>query len=429
MDRKSTLTFYVPKNLDPEIFPEAIRDYAYYFLNLVHWKWIHWKSDSDGFVRLHYQLITKVIPRNLWPQIKNICLRSGIVESDHKTIPNKKSLGYRIARTSQVTHKVICNNPTTVQRIQKFYDSQNRIKAPIHRWLESKLLFLEFDLDQAIEIIQKLKPRKFKSLHDKKTEICKYREKRIEYAKTLNDKQHYLIPDSFGRVHTLITALERELRCCLSVNGQALINIDLANSQPLLLGIFARQYFRNKKSRYRFLNKHFTQNKSPSYCLQEIIEMTKRPICDLPKDVLNYVQLCEWGEFYQSLMKPGEVKNQFKIRFYRGVLFGKNEKQRKYPNTLWQRFQLRYPSIAAALIDLKKRNYRHSAYTLQNYESTMFIKIICGRIMQEKPDTILYTVHDSILTTLNNVNYIKTVILDEFSKLGIHPTLRTEICQ
>jgi hypothetical protein len=75
---------------------------------------------------------------------------------------------------------------------------------------------------------------------------------------------------------------------------------------------------------------------------------------------------------------------------------------------------------------VKGKNYRHSAYLLQNLEATLFIYKICGRIMREKPALPLYTVHDSLLTTREHVEYVRSVILDEFRKLGIHPTLHEE---
>ena len=63
---------------------------------------------------------------------------------------------------------------------------------------------------------------------------------------------------------------------------------------------------------------------------------------------------------------------------------------------------------------------------LQNFEATVFIYRVCGRIMKEKPDLFVATIHDSVLTTPENVEYVETVIRDEFAKLGVTPTLKRE---
>jgi hypothetical protein len=55
----------------------------------------------------------------------------------------------------------------------------------------------------------------------------------------------------------------------------------------------------------------------------------------------------------------------------------------------------------------------------------LFIYRICGRIMRERPRMALLTLHDSLLTSSKaDLDYIVGVILDEFRKLGVTPTLK-----
>ena len=63
---------------------------------------------------------------------------------------------------------------------------------------------------------------------------------------------------------------------------------------------------------------------------------------------------------------------------------------------------------------------------MQAYEATLVIATICERIMRERPDLPIITIHDSFLTTEEHVAYVKSVILDEFSKVGVTPKLKHE---
>src|SRR5262249_7500746 len=83
------------------------------------------------------------------------------------------------------------------------------------------------------------------------------------------------------------------------------------------------------------------------------------------------------GGFYESMMtadelaQGGKYRDRLKRRFC-GVLFGENQGRGRFPNEMRRRFRQRYPAVAAMLRELKRRNYRHSAHVLQNYEATLF---------------------------------------------------------
>jgi hypothetical protein len=261
---------------------------------------------------------------------------------------------------------------------------------------------------------------------------AEYRRRCREYCRRVADGEHWFSCDAFGRVHTPLTALPKELRRCLSVNGQRLVGLDRKNSQPLLLGVFARQYYRKSRmGRSRLLNKSFGGRKSP-YCTQEVRAMSGRAMADLPANLSDYIAVCERGGFYESLMTDKErakgdgYRDRLKRRFYR-VLFGRSRSRNAcFRNELRGRFKARYPSVWAVLRALKRKNYKHSAHVLQNYESTLFIDLVCGRVLRERPDVTLYTIHDSVLTTPDAAAYVRGVILDEFAKLGVTLALREE---
>lgn len=54
------------------------------------------------------------------------------------------------------------------------------------------------------------------------------------------------------------------------------------------------------------------------------------------------------------------------------------------------------------------------------------IEAVCGRLMREHPNCPLVTIHDSVLTTSAWVEVVRQAIVEEFGRMGIHPTLHVE---
>jgi hypothetical protein len=132
-------------------------------------------------------------------------------------------------------------------------------------------------------------------------------------------------------------------------------------------------------------------------------------------------------------MNEGEKRraatdSAFYRRFKARVLtvFYKPNKRGKYPNEMAARLRRRYPSVMRMLKALKRHDYRHAARLMQNFEATMFIRRICGRLMRERPDVPVFTKHDAILTTPEHAMAVMQIIKEEFGKVGIQPHLKRE---
>ena len=417
MKSRKPAAFYVPVDLSLSFLPKPLHGAAQYFLNLIHWKTCWWRADPDGFVYLKQKYLTRVIPARSWLTVKHRLVDAGVVVSDLKVAWGAKAEGYRITDPYRQTHRIECADPTINKKIWKLADDNDRYLLPVHRWLRDKLSLLKFDMAKATVFLATAKPRK------RGFSVKDYRRQRKNYCQLIADGEHVLSCDEYGRVHTLITALEKELRSCLTVGGKPLVGLDLANSQPLLLGLLAKQFLASRMCRARTLDREFARDKHPYRH-----KVGGAQAATLPDDLVRYMQACVAGTFYESLMTDADRakgKAKFKERFYR-VLFGRNRSKNGFPNVLRMRFALKYPTVAKVLHQLKSRNYKQSAYVLQNYEATLFIYRICGRIMEERPRIPLYTIHDCLLTTDEHYDYIRGVMLDEFAKLGVTPQIRKE---
>ncbi len=416
--KNKEVVFYRPIKLKISAYPKHQRDYISYLLEVLHWKDLCYKANGQDFIQLKWSYITKVIPRNQFRDILNLLTDTGVIEEDYTSVAGVKCRGYRLTEDYKTSRRTVCYNPVVNRRIQRLYRNNQAFCTINHRFLEGKLPSSRCNEGRIRMLANQLFPDP-----DERLTKEAYRLKLSQQIDRLVNGDHWLVPDRYGRCHTLITSLPRELRCCLSFDGKPLVGLDLVNSQPLIAGMCARRFHRSDWSRKRFLDRTFPIGVNP-YNYRELAAAQDDSL-DCPEDLQEYIRVCEKGQFYESFMKPGDDRNETKVKFYREVLFGRNKKK----SLLRDRFDAKYPSMANVLAYLKKKEYKKSAWIFQNYEATLFIHAIVGRIRTELPQANIFTIHDSVLTTRNFVAPIKKIIMQEFAKLGVHPTLKEEVYQ
>jgi hypothetical protein len=147
---------------------------------------------------------------------------------------------------------------------------------------------------------------------------------------------------------------------------------------------------------------------------------------DLPQDVIEFINLCEQGVLYDDLMRRLGIgasrRKGFKRLIFSQVFFGKNKQTGK----VRELFARDFPTVYKAINDLKRKDYRQLAYLLQAYESKIMIDVICRKILDELPGTFIATIHDSIMTTPEKADQIKAIMVREFQRFGLNPTIRVE---
>jgi hypothetical protein len=471
MKRRSTaVAFQVPiaANLE-EIFDDELdRHYAARFLDLLHRKMITWDFDRfrPGYIRLMHKYLANLIPVRRLKRIITRLREHGVISVHGSYCPGRNSKGYRLnpgyieCRPYRCTHKEI------IRRIRQQQEETEARFLPVHRHLKKYLRRVEFDQVWANAIIPTMEPD-----NPDKVSVEEYRQILRECCKRLRDRRKSDIHvDKYGRVHTPITNLPKELRECLTIDGKPLVGLDIANSQPLFAGIVAMRYQESRQVRHRMETRDFNTRTTP-YVAQEVKEMARRHearqanvgvgdardrshkpgarqdsgdarssciMCcargpnpmntDLsvvdqvdipPADLIEYLEVCQSGHLYEHLVSNGMDRDGVKREIFAAVYFG-----RLYRNELWTRFEAEFATVGRMLRRLKTPHYQHAARLMQSYESTMMIAIICARILAERPELPIITIHDSILTVPEGVEYIRQVMLEEFGKLGITPILR-----
>ena len=87
-----------------------------------------------------------------------------------------------------------------------------------------------------------------------------------------------------------------------------------------------------------------------------------------------------------------------------------------------------FPTVMEAMRRFKRQDYRRLAHFAQRIESAFMFGRVVPRIMALRPDLFIATIHDSILTTAGDAEFVRHVMRDEFARLGLSPQVKLEPC-
>lgn len=142
------------------------------------------------------------------------------------------------------------------------------------------------------------------------------------------------------------------------------------------------------------------------------------------EDIRQYVQLCERGELYRFVERRLPVNldyNTLKRRVL-STLYDKDS----HRNAVYTVLDEHFPSLMRFVRREKRGDYRRLAHVAQRAESQFMFGRVVPRLMRERPDLFVATIHDSILAPEESAEYVRAVMLAEFAKLGVAPTVRIE---
>lgn len=244
-----------------------------------------------------------------------------------------------------------------------------------------------------------------------------------------------LLDDKGMRFHTAITNCPKLLRNYITIGGQHLVSIDIKNSQPyMLLALLEPNNFkkmRNTTHNYLPIPTTLLSTRNiPSIILRHSSEIISSI------EFQEYKKMVTNGTIYDEFedlvtIGPGEIEAGFSardiVKFRFMLCFyspnGCNS------NGMKSAFRLKFPKIYSLICHLKEEDHRALSILLQRVESILVLDKICGRIAIENPSIPILTIHDSILTTPNYVDYVVKIIEEESSKyIGVAPKLSLEYC-
>lgn len=268
----------------------------------------------------------------------------------------------------------------------------------IYKTLRDNLSIISIDYDGAISFTKNalktkmpLKPKINKDNYqwdfNRVMDIQTY-SKWIKYINDVNDGCYHFNVDlvKTGRVFNFITSLPSALRKFIKINNKAIVELDISNSQPLILN----------------------SNLDTSF-----------------EDVKLYKKLCEEGIFYsymENRIKENGLETDdrtFKVDFFSKIYFSTEKRNSKWRTI----FNNEFPNVAKTISEIKKENHVDLAIKLQRKEAEIFINTISKKCINEGINEF-FTIHDAIYTTEDNVDEVYNILLESFKENGLNPTIK-----
>lgn len=287
------------------------------------------------------------------------------------------------------------------------------------KWFDSE--YLTLDADAALDDINGLNISERKLLSIKNS-ICNF----------VNGNKWFIKHNKDKRLHTNLTNMKSEVRKHLKFKGEQLINIDINNSQIFFLLVLLDKINKNKieditKDKYIISEvisesldqSEFQRFKNLVLSGSFYTTLGSKLISDLGE--LGHYRKCKYNHITgkpvytiynqpKALMKP--------IAFE--VLFSKNNHYTKEKS--W--FKKEFPTIYSTIEKIKEKKYQKLALLLQNIEAQAILEKSIKSVSKHDKNIPLFTIHDSIMTTIEYVDIVKNLMEKEiFLYTGFTPSI------
>lgn len=241
----------------------------------------------------------------------------------------------------------------------------------------------------------------------------------------LASQNHYPRFDSnVMRLYSSLVSMNKELRPTISWHGQPLVAIDISNSQPYLLAaLLNRDFWLNDgkvKSTVTLYDLPYHNNYINLYPITNIITLCNFFAKVQPPDIRTFLKIVTSGRFYESLMKlmpprkNGKAYTREEMKtLMLTVLFSPNDAISQGWAKAKRDFAILFPSINMLIRLIQRTDVANLPCLLQRLESHLMYNHIIPRICCELADIPVFTIHDSIVTTVGNEKRVAHILREE----------------
>jgi hypothetical protein len=451
---------FIPKNLDihrilverPPCIDKFEKDILLHFVHLISALPAFNKEivTDDGYVRLYSKLLQKVA-RNYTDYFRYL-IATKILESNESYCP-KHSKGYRFTYhfAETVVKGVEVENIWISNRLRKSQAlplSKKKKYAHLLKWYNG----LQIDDSLALAfILEDFNRKKSNPAHrdkdrlgNEKHPFSQYQSASVNIGRLATGDYALSIDDNVHRLHSVLSNMRKELRHCVTYKGKQLVSVDIKNSQPYLSTAILCESFwelgRKLHSSYNYLNiKDIGKAKVDSifkakHSMDSYIMLCKSAESQTESDLQLFRKIASKGEFYEYLMNAfdqdlgingisrGEAKVMvFQVLFTDNRFLGQKDAEPK------RHFKKLFPTVYELFRKIKRHGNELLPCLLQSIESYLILEVITKRIAREKPGLPIFTIHDSIVTTLGNEQYVSQVMIEELTQaIGLPPNVEFE---
>lgn len=475
------MTFYIPSTIDfdaieaffPPTFKPYKRDKLAYLLHKIASLGATNKNIEikDGYVPLYSPAMQNIV-KNYRTYLEYAEL-AGIIQINDSYLNGKTSKSYRFVvddKMSLVEYKV--SDFTLMSSLNRYRKEQKKTVAKheyLTKWFNKKLT-IDYKKVEAFLDEEWLLKNNNEALWDYdasrkifKSPYLQLHSAKLAAAFLVRGEYNLKIDANVHRFHSNLVNMRGLIRNAVTYDGQKLVSIDIKNSQPYFSTLLLRQAFwsgqKNSKngvfSNFKVKSNKIDEPRTPSTgnISNNLINF------NIIKDRISLSSIIMLGETMESLMNKGlnEDKNRFIDLAVAGQLYEYLETQfkRKLGLTDVNRamakiavlqaffsdnrfigtedakpkkcFRDLFPSVYKVYAAIKSKDKKMLALLLQNIESYFIIDIIAKRIAKEYPDLPIFTIHDSIVTTVGNEELVARIMKEELERgVGKAPSFKYE---
>lgn len=430
---------------------------------------------TENYANLNSTILQKTVAK--YNQILAWAVESEILECDNHFIVGEKSRGYRFVQKyegykikpydlmakkfiklkgAKIHKKTIKDYPKLWKYFQGLKIDLDGIEERLERRKEQTYNDIIKDLKKKGDW-KEYKDLKEEALNKKLYPIILKREKywRLAAEKIADNTYCFVQDNNVGRLHSNLTGLKRELRPLLTYKGQKLVACDIVNSQPSIsvalldkncwdkLGLTERVLKHNKVLRKS--KTHLTQFTHTPVALQELLDGV------IHEDIRVYRQAALNGKMYELMMETykevtgkgisrDEIKKKYLSILFTPTYFNEQDKvykalKEKFPN-VFEIFEwvntgyAKFKNGVGKSSKMKRGKNEQSAalaLVLQELEADYILDQAIRLIQANEPNLPLFTIHDSIVTTLGNEQIIKKYMMQAaYQFLGFTPQINIE---
>lgn len=242
-------------------------------------------------------------------------------------------------------------------------------------------------------------------------------------------------PDSDNRLHTNLTRTNKELRKCLSYNGEKLSAVDIRASQPFFFAVFLKAFL---KKDYKLVKQIGASKLISKKKFEELSNLA------IDRDeIISFIEIILTEDFYTNFSthleipideegKPykmkinyieprSKLKKRRKIDFEQPKIKESFENKRDYAKSIMmevffssprtttkeaKQFRTLYPSVYKVMSFIKD-NCISLDKLLSHIESYCLLDFVALRFCKNHKNIPIWSIHDSLVTTKQNIQLLK----------------------
>ena len=312
------VVLYVPDTFDPEVhLPLHLRhlaDYARFLLHRINVGRVHLRR-GNCLVYLKHDYLAKFMPRGRFTSIRDALEEAGVIAVRKFCVPGELCYGYRLClpHDQGFSHY----QPTTKRLIKKIMAWRAKefrnVRLPLHRDLRRFVKAITIDETAAL-----------RSVRGSPWE----RSAQVAMIQRIVNGDFFTVVDRFGRFHTNLTNLKAALRPFLRYQNSHLVNLDLANSQPMIFCLLLVNLLSNEKQLDNLIDYSFPET-SYSY-LMDIDQDHLDSLSSLHHHNDNNQEEGEAGSRKSPILHANDSANHCKVSH--DNMLGTVNNRQTYPN-------------------------------------------------------------------------------------------------